>query len=60
MTIKTLPFDAAEGLEDAQTIIYFLEDAFAGGEAAEIAPALRYCGSCQRHERDRGTGRRHP
>ncbi len=40
MVLRTLPFDAAEGLDDAQSIAYFLEDAFAGGDAAEIAHAL--------------------
>ena len=40
MTLRTLPFDAAEGLDDAQSIAYFLEDAFAGGNATEIAHAL--------------------
>ena len=40
MTLKTLPFDAAEFLDSGEAIVAFLEDAFASGDASEISSAL--------------------
>ena len=40
VTLKTVPFDAAEFLDSSEAIAAFLEDAFASGDAAEISSAL--------------------
>ncbi len=40
MTVQTRPFDPAEYLDTADGIEAFLADAFAHGDAAEIADAL--------------------
>ena len=40
MALKTLPFDAAEGIETAEDVAYFLEAAFENCDAAHIAHAI--------------------
>ncbi|HEV7253174.1 MAG TPA: addiction module antidote protein [Mesorhizobium sp.] len=40
MTLKTLPYDTAEFLDDDESITAYLEEAFATGEAAVIVRAL--------------------
>lgn len=40
MTVKTIPFDAAEGIETAEDVAYFLEAAFEDSNAGHIANAL--------------------
>ena len=40
MTLKTLPFDAADGIKTADDVAYFLEAAFEDADAAHIAKAL--------------------
>lgn len=40
MTLKTTKFDAAELLTTTEHVAAFLEDAFDGGDPAEIADAL--------------------
>lgn len=37
---KTVPFDAAEFLDSPHAVVVFLADAFASGDASEIADAL--------------------
>lgn len=40
MTLKTLPFDLADGIDTAEDVAFFLEAAFEGGDAGHIANAL--------------------
>ena len=40
MPLETRPFDPAEYIDDAPSIAAYLSDAFAGGDAAEIADAI--------------------
>lgn len=40
MTTKTRPFDPAEFLDTPETVAAYLENAFAGSNAAEIADAI--------------------
>ena len=40
MTLKTLPFDAAEHLDSAEAIAEFLTDAFESGHSGVISSAL--------------------
>ncbi len=40
MTIETKPFDAAEFLQDEETIGYYLEEAFQSGDPAHITSAI--------------------
>jgi probable addiction module antidote protein len=40
MALETKPFDAAEYLDNDEVVAAYLEEAFAGGDPAEIASAL--------------------
>ncbi|HWA63114.1 MAG TPA: addiction module antidote protein [Caulobacteraceae bacterium] len=40
MTTETRPFDAAEYLDTPEAVRAYLADAFAGGDASEIADAI--------------------